>query len=61
MKRANEGRTAARKRGVRMGRPLTLTTHQQEEALKRLAKGESCRSIAKSFNVSHPTVARLQG
>lgn len=61
VKRANEGRTAAIKRGIKMGRPLTLTDHQQAEALKRLAAGESCRSIAKSFNVSHPTVARLQG
>ena len=61
LKRANEGRTAARARGVKMGRPLTLTPHQQEEALDRLAKGESCRSVARSFNVSHSTVSRLQG
>jgi DNA invertase Pin-like site-specific DNA recombinase len=61
LKRANEGRTAARARGVRMGRPLMLTPHQQEEALDRLAKGESCRSVARSFNVSHSTVSRLQG
>ena len=61
LKRANEGRTAARARGVKMGRPQTLTDHQQEEALERLAKGESCRSIARSFNVSHSTVSRLQG
>ena len=60
LKRANEGRTAARARGVKMGRPQTLTDHQQAEALERMAKGESCRSIARSFNVSHSTVARLQ-
>jgi DNA invertase Pin-like site-specific DNA recombinase len=33
IKRANDGRVAARKRGVRFGRKLKLTQHQQAEVL----------------------------
>jgi transposase len=43
-----------------MGRPAALTDHQAKEALKRLARGESCRSIAKSFDCHHSTVSRSQ-
>jgi len=43
-----------------MGRPPALTEHQAKEAWRRLAKGESCRSIAKSFNCHHSTISRLQ-
>jgi DNA invertase Pin-like site-specific DNA recombinase len=59
LKRANEGRTAAKKRGAKFGRKPKLTDHQQAEALKRLADGESFRSIAKAFGVHHATVSRL--
>ena len=58
VKRANEGRVVARKNGVRFGRKPTLTDHQQAEALKRLTKGDSCRTIAKSFGA---TIPRSQG
>ena len=43
----------------RFGRKPKLTDHQRAEALKRLATGESCRAIAKSFGRHHATVARL--
>ena len=59
VKRANEGRAAARKKGTRFGRKPKLTDHQQAEALKRLAKGESCRAIGKTMGVHHATIARL--
>lgn len=59
VKRANEGRRAAVKRGVKLGRRLKLSEHQQAEARKRLAAGESARSIGKSMAVHHATVARL--
>jgi DNA invertase Pin-like site-specific DNA recombinase len=58
-RRASEGRIAAVKRGIRLGRKFKLSDHQQAEALKRLATGESCRSIAKTFGCHHATVARL--
>lgn len=40
LKRANDGRTAAKAKGTRFGRKPKLTDHQQTEALKRLAAGE---------------------
>jgi DNA invertase Pin-like site-specific DNA recombinase len=61
LKRANEGRAAARKKGTRFGRKPKLTDHQQREALKRLDDGESCRSIAKAMAVHHATISRLAG
>lgn len=58
-RRAAEGRKVAKAKGVVMGRPQALTPHQAKEALRRLASGESCRSIAKSFDCHHSTVSRL--
>jgi DNA invertase Pin-like site-specific DNA recombinase len=58
VKRAADGRRAAKAKGIIMGRPPVLTEHQAEEARFRLAQGESCRSIAKSFNCHHSTISR---
>jgi DNA invertase Pin-like site-specific DNA recombinase len=52
LKRANEGRVAAR--GTKFGRTPKLNDHQRKEAIKRLKAGESCR-----FRVHHATIARL--
>jgi DNA invertase Pin-like site-specific DNA recombinase len=60
VKRAADGRKAAKAKGVVMGRPPALTDHQSQEARRRLAKGESCRSIAKSFDCHHSTISRCQ-
>jgi DNA invertase Pin-like site-specific DNA recombinase len=60
VKRANQGRVLARKRGARFGRPPKLTEYQQREARARLRRGkESVRDIAKSYDVSHSTISRL--
>ena len=59
--RTGEGRKRAQARGVRFGRPPALTAHQRQEALKRLAAGETQTDIARSYNVSHVTIGRLQG
>ena len=61
LKRANYGRAAARKKGVQFGRKPKLSDHQQAEALKRMAAGESCRAIGKTMGVHHATIARLAG
>ena len=61
VKRANDGRKAARSKGVRFGRKPKLTDHQQAEALKRLDAGESCRSIARAMAVHHAAISRLAG
>ncbi|HEY7551226.1 MAG TPA: recombinase family protein [Hyphomicrobiaceae bacterium] len=60
-RRAHDGRAAARRRGVRMGRKPKLTDYQQAEALRRLTAGESCRAVARSYRVHHATVSRLRG
>lgn len=58
--RTGEGRARAKARGVRLGRPPTLTHHQRLEALGRKAAGEAVREIARSYNVSAATISRLQ-
>ena len=59
IKRTHEGRKIAQAKGVRMGRKPILTRHQIDEARERLAKGETMRSLAKSYRVSRSTIARL--
>ena len=58
VKRANDGRAAARKGGVHLGRKPKLTELQRRVARERIAKGESARSIAQEWGVAHTTVAR---
>ncbi len=58
--RTGEGRERARARGVVMGRKPKLTPHQQREALARRDAGETLMDIARSFNVSHTTISRLE-
>jgi DNA invertase Pin-like site-specific DNA recombinase len=60
VKRANEGKRAARARGARFGRRPKLTAHQQKEALSRLLAGESARSLGRSYKVHHATISRLR-
>ncbi len=56
--RTGEGRKRAKERGVRFGRPRKLTTHQRQEALQRLAGGETQADVARTYAVD-PT--RLEG
>ena len=60
VKRANDGRTAAKARGARFGRKPKLNDHQRKEAIKRLAGGESARAVARTYDVHHATVSRLR-
>ena len=57
--RTGEGRTRAKARGVRFGRPPSLTAHQRQEAVDRLAAGEAQADVARSYNVSQATISRL--
>jgi DNA invertase Pin-like site-specific DNA recombinase len=57
--RTARGRADAKAKGVKFGRKPTLTPHQQQEARKRLAEGETQRSVARSYNVSQATISRL--
>ena len=58
--RTGEGRARAVARGVRLGRKPKLTLHQRKEALMRREAGEALTEIARSYNVSHSTISRLQ-
>jgi DNA invertase Pin-like site-specific DNA recombinase len=58
--RTSDGRTRAKARGVRFGRPAALTPHQRAEALQRLGSGEAQADVARTFNVSQATISRLQ-
>jgi hypothetical protein len=57
--RTAAGRVQARARGVKFGRKTALTSHQQAEALERLAAGDTQRTVAALFNVSQATISRL--
>ena len=58
--RTGEGRSRAKARGVKFGRPLSLTPHQRQEAIQRLTNGEAQADIARLFDVSQSTISRLQ-
>jgi len=58
--RTDDGRKRAKQRGVTFGRPRKLTPHQRQEALQRLANGETQADIARSYAVDATTIGRLQ-
>jgi DNA invertase Pin-like site-specific DNA recombinase len=58
--RTGEGRARAKERGVKLGRTPKLTSHQQRKAIKRREQGEPLTEIARSYNVSHSTISRLE-
>ena len=47
------------RRNTRFGRKPSLTSHQREEALARLANGEAQADVARSYDVSQSTISRL--
>src|SRR5262249_5683590 len=57
--RTGEGRTRAKARGVRFGRPQKLTPHQRREILDRIAAGEIQADLARTYNVGEAPSSRL--
>jgi DNA invertase Pin-like site-specific DNA recombinase len=57
--RTDDGRTRAKARGVRFGRPRKLTPHQRREILDRIAAGEIQADLARTYNVGEATISRL--
>jgi len=55
--RTGEGRKRAKERGVRFGRPRKMTPHQQ--ALRRLAAGETQADVARTYAVDAASISRL--
>ena len=60
-KRAHEGRAAARRRGVQMGRKPKLDDHQRKEAIARLKAGEARAGGRRSSAVAHEKAFVLVG
>ena len=60
LERTARGRADAKARGIKFGRKPKLTAHQQREATARLKRGETQRSVARSYNVSQATISRLR-
>jgi DNA invertase Pin-like site-specific DNA recombinase len=57
--RTSAGRKAAKKRGVRFGRPPKLSPDQRQLARRLVSEGKSVREIASAFNVHSATIYRL--
>jgi DNA invertase Pin-like site-specific DNA recombinase len=57
--RTERGRADAKAKGVKFGRKPKLTPYQQREAQERLAKGDTQRSVARSYGVAQSTISRL--
>ncbi len=58
--RTEEGRIAAKKRGVKFGRKYKLTNHQRGEVTRMLDEGVSIRGISRHFNVGVATIDRIK-
>jgi DNA invertase Pin-like site-specific DNA recombinase len=57
--RANGGRAAARKRGVKFGPKPKLAPHQEREAVRMVCQdGQSLRAVARHDHVGHSTIVR---
>ncbi len=59
--RTSAGREAARRRGVRFGRPPALTADQVTLAKRLVAEGTSVRATAAMLNCHHATLYRALG
>jgi DNA invertase Pin-like site-specific DNA recombinase len=57
--RTGEGRKRAKDRGVKFGRPRKMTPHQRQEAIQRLAAGETMADVARTYNVDATAIGRL--
>ena len=59
--RTRVGREAARKRGIRFGRPAKLSSEQIEWGKRLLTEGSSVREAARILNCHHATLYRAIG
>jgi DNA invertase Pin-like site-specific DNA recombinase len=57
--RTSDGRTRAKAKGVKFGRPSALTADQRREAIQRLSEGATQADLARSYGVSQATISRL--
>ncbi len=57
--RTGAGREAAKKRGVRFGRPPKMNAEQKRLAVRLVEEGSSAQEVAATFNVHVATIYRL--
>ena len=57
-RRTDEGRQAAKRRGVSFGRPQKLRPDQKTLALALIQEGRSISEVARTFNVHPATIHR---
>jgi transposase len=57
--RTGAGRTDARKRGVRFGRPKKMNDEQLKLARRLLKEGKSIRDVARTFSIHPATLYRI--
>lgn len=60
VRRAKDGRQAARRAGTKFGRKPKLNATQQRRARELLGAGSSVRAVADEMNVHYSTVSRLR-
>jgi DNA invertase Pin-like site-specific DNA recombinase len=58
IERTGTGRSAAMKRGVRFGRPASLSSDQSALAKRLLDEGKSAKEVAATFGVNRSTIYR---
>ncbi len=58
LSRTEDGRHAAKARGVAFGRPRKLRPEQQELVRELLREGKSISAVARTFNVHPATIYR---
>jgi DNA invertase Pin-like site-specific DNA recombinase len=54
------GIRSAKKKGVKFGRPRSLSESQKEEAIHMMNGGMSTKKVAELFTVSEPTMRRVK-
>lgn len=57
--RSVAGTVAAIQRGVKIGRPRSLTAKQESEVLRRWTKGESMKALSRIYNVHMTAIRRV--
>jgi DNA invertase Pin-like site-specific DNA recombinase len=57
--RTNDGRVAAKARGVAFGRPKKMRPDQQQLARELVRDGKSISAVARTFNVHTATIYRV--
>lgn len=59
--RTRAGLAAAKRRGVKLGRPSVLTSHQQTQVVKMYEAGQTMKELSRIFDVNYNVIRRVCG